>query len=129
MAITWIPVRVNEDLRPSRLVKSIPSYIKRSIITIFRIFIVYEPFRFFIRIGLFLFLIGFAIGIRFLYYFIVDAGQGHIQSLILASILMVMGFQSVLSAFIVDLMAVNRTLLEDIQYRLRKDSAKNTKQK
>jgi glycosyltransferase involved in cell wall biosynthesis len=127
MAITWIPVRVNEDLRPSRLVKSIPSYIKRSIITIFRIFIVYEPFRFFIRIGLFLFLIGFAIGIRFLYYFIVDAGQGHIQSLILASILMVMGFQSVLSAFIVDLMAVNRTLLEDIQYRLRKDSAKTVK--
>ena len=52
MAITWVPVRVNEDLRPSRLVKSIPSYIKRSIITIFRIFVVYEPFRFFLRIGL-----------------------------------------------------------------------------
>ncbi|OHD70385.1 MAG: glycosyl transferase [Spirochaetes bacterium RBG_16_49_21] len=129
MAITWIPVRVNEELRPSRLVKSIPSYIKRSIITIFRIFVVYEPYRFFIRIGLFLFLVGFAIGARFLYYYLVQTGQGHIQSLILASILMVMGFQCILSAFIVDLMAVNRTLLEDIQYRLRKDSANRTTKK
>jgi glycosyltransferase involved in cell wall biosynthesis len=129
MAITWIPVRVNEDLRPSRLVKSISGYITRSIITIFRIFVVYEPFRFFIRIGLGFFLVGFAIGIRFLYFYITDTGKGHIQSLILASILMVMGFQSVLSAFIVDLMAVNRTLLEDIQYRLRKESAGNSKRK
>ncbi len=122
MAITWIPVRVNEDLRPSRLVKSISGYITRSIVTIFRIFMVYEPFRFFMRIGLIFFLAGVVIGIRFIYYFYSDGGKGHIQSLILASILMVMGFQSVLSAFIVDLMAVNRTLLEDIQYRIRKES-------
>jgi glycosyltransferase involved in cell wall biosynthesis len=123
MAISWVPVRVNEEVRPSRLVKSIPSYIKRSIITIFRIFVVYEPFRFFMRIGIFLFLVGVAIGARFLYYFIVQTGKGHVQSLILASIFMVMGFQSILSAFIVDLMAVNRILLEDIQYRLRKSAA------
>jgi glycosyltransferase involved in cell wall biosynthesis len=123
MAISWVPVRVNEEERPSRLVKSIPSYIKRSIITIFRIFVVYEPFRFFMRIGIFLFLVGVAIGARFLYYFIAQSGHGHIQSLILASIFMVMGFQSILSAFIVDLMAVNRILLEDIQYRLRKSAA------
>ncbi|MBN2160427.1 MAG: glycosyltransferase family 2 protein [Spirochaetes bacterium] len=123
MAITWVPVRVNEDLRPSRLVKSIPSYIKRSVITIFRIFAVYEPFSFFIGIGVALFLIGVGIGIRFLYYFITGAGTGHIQSLILASILIVMGFQSMLAALIVDLMSVNRMLLEDIQYRLRKTAA------
>jgi glycosyltransferase involved in cell wall biosynthesis len=128
MAITWVPVRVNEDLRPSRLVKSIPSYIKRSIITIFRIFAVYEPFSFFIRIGLALFLVGVAIGIRFLYYFIIGAGHGHIQSLILASILIVMGFQSMLAALIVDLMSVNRILLEDIQYRLRKAAAEHDAQ-
>ena len=120
MAITWVPVRVNEYLRPSRLVKSIPSYIKRSIITIFRIFVIYEPFRSFIRIGIVLFAAGVIIGIRFLYYFISGAGHGHVQSLILASIFIVMGFQSMLAALIVDLMSVNRTLLEDIQYRLRK---------
>ena len=120
MAVTWVPVRVNEDLRPSRLVKSISSYIKRSIITIFRIFIVYEPFRFFLRIGLAIFLVGLIPVIRFLYYYFTTGGAGHIQSLVLASVLMLMGFQSMIAAFIVDLMAVNRTLQEDIQYRLRK---------
>jgi glycosyltransferase involved in cell wall biosynthesis len=123
MAITWVPVRVNEYLRPSRLVKSIPSYIKRSIITILRIFVIYEPFKSFISIGLVLFSAGVIIGIRFIYYFMTGAGHGHVQSLILASILIVMGFQSMLAALIVDLMSVNRALLEDIQYRLRKAGA------
>ena len=127
MAITSVPITVNEDLRPSKLVRSIPSYIKKSIVTIFRIFIVYEPFRFFIRIGLFLFAGGFAIGIRFLYYYLSGFGQGKIQSLILASILIIMGFQSMLAAFIVDLMAVNRKLLEDVQYRIRKSEADKIK--
>ncbi len=120
MAITWVPVRVNEDLRPSRLVKSIPMYIKRSIITIFRIFVVYEPFRFFLRIGFIMFLLGIIPVVRFLYFYFTTGGAGHIQSLVLAGVLVVMGFQSMLAALIVDLMAVNRTLLEDIQYRLRK---------
>jgi len=120
MAITWVPVRVNEDLRPSRLVKSISSYIKRSIITIFRIFVVYEPFRFFLRIGMVMFIIGMVPVVRFLYYYATTGGAGHIQSLVLAAVLMLMGFQSMIAAFIVDLMAVNRALLEDIQYRLRK---------
>jgi glycosyltransferase involved in cell wall biosynthesis len=128
MAITWVPVRVNEYLRPSRLVKSIPSYIKRSIITIFRIFAVYEPFKFFIRIGFTLFAAGVIIGIRFLYYFISGIGQGHIQSLILASILIVMGFQSMLAALIVDLISVNRALMEDVQYRIRKAGINNDTQ-
>lgn len=64
MAITSVPVRVNEDLRPSRLFKSIPSYIRRSVITIVRIFVVYRPFRFFGIIGATLFTIGFLIGLR-----------------------------------------------------------------
>ncbi len=123
MAITWVPIRTNEDLRPSRLVKSIPDYIKRSFITIFRIFMVYEPFKFFIRIGLFFFLTGFGLGLRFLYYFIIRGGTGHVQSLILASILMVIGFQSLLTALVVDLLAVNRKLMEDIQYKIRKLAA------
>jgi glycosyltransferase involved in cell wall biosynthesis len=129
MAITWVPVRVNGYLRPSRLVKSIPSYVKRSIITIFRIFVIYEPFRSFIRIGIVLFAAGVIIGIRFLYYLISGAGHGHVQSLILASILIAMGFQSMLAALIVDLMSVNRTLLEDIQYRLRKAAISDAKPK
>src|SRR3546814_10551729 len=77
MAITSVPIRVNEDLRPSRLVKSIPSYIRRSIITIVRIFAVYRPFRFFAWIALTLFGLGFLIGLRFLWKYLGGSGEGR----------------------------------------------------
>lgn len=127
MSITSVPVRVNRELRPSRLVKSIPNYIKKSILTIARIFVVYKPFRFFMTIGLLLFAFGFAVGLRFLYYFFREGGEGHVQSLILASILIGIGFQTMLVAFLADLQAVNRRLMEDIQYRMRKMDIKPAK--
>lgn len=118
MAITSVPIRVNEDLRPSRLVKSIPSYIKRSIFTIVRIFVVYRPFRFFGTIGAALFGMGFLIGLRFLWKFLSGQGEGHVQSLILASVLLGMGFQTFLMAFVADLLAANRKLMEDVRFQL-----------
>ncbi|NIH11892.1 MAG: glycosyltransferase family 2 protein [Serratia symbiotica] len=118
ITITSIPVRVNEDLRPSRLIKSIPSYIKISIITIARIFIIYRLFRFFGYIGIILFSIGFLLGLRFLYAFISGEGSGHIQSLILASVLLGMGLQTILIAFVADLLSANRKILEDIRLRV-----------
>ncbi len=120
LAITSVPIRVNEDLRPSRLVKSIPSYIKKSIITIIRIFVVYRPFRFFMAIGLALFIPGFLLGLRFLYFYLSGDGGGHIQSLILSAVLLGMGFQTMLVAFIADLLGTNRKLMEDVQTKLRK---------
>jgi glycosyltransferase involved in cell wall biosynthesis len=115
MAITSVPIRVNGDLRPSRLVKSIPSYIRRSIITIIRIFVVYRPFRFFGWIGALLFGAGLLIGLRFLWKYWLGDGGGHVQSLILAAALLVMGFQTFLVAFLADLLAANRKLLEDVR--------------
>ena len=117
MAITSVPVRVNADLRPSRLVKSIPSYVRRSIVTVGRIFVIYRPFRFFASIGLILFAIGFLIGLRFLVKYLEGDGVGHVQSLILASVLLGMGFQTILIAFVADLLAANRKLLEDVRYK------------
>jgi glycosyltransferase involved in cell wall biosynthesis len=117
--ITWVPIRTNEYMRQSRLVKSIPSYIARSMVTIFRIFVVYKPFRFFMSVGLVLFLIGTVTGLRFLYYFFAESGEGHIQSLILSSILIGIGFQTVMGAFLADLLSVNRRLLEELQYKSR----------
>lgn len=119
MAITSVPVRVNEDLRPSRLVKSIPSYVRRSVGTILRIFVIYRPFRFFGTIGVALFGAGFIIGLRYLYYYTQGSGAGHVQSLILASILLGMGFQAVLIAFVADLLAANRKLLEDLRTQMK----------
>jgi glycosyltransferase involved in cell wall biosynthesis len=120
MSVISVPVRVNEDLRPSRLVKSIPSYVRKSIVTIVRIFVVYKPFRFFATLGALMFSAGLVIGLRFLYYYFRDGGAGHVQSLIFASILLGIGFQTMLVAFLADLLAVNRRLMEDVQFRLRK---------
>lgn len=125
MAIVSVPVKTNEDLRPSRLVKSITSYVKKSMITIVRIFVVYKPFRFFFNLGLVIFILGLVPGVRFLYYFFKGQSSGHIQSLILTAILLLTGVQLFMMAFIGDLLAVNRKLMEDVQYRLRKiDSEK-----
>lgn len=130
MGITSVPIRVNEYLRPSRLVKSIPNYIRKSIMTIFRIFVVYKPFRFFMSIGLVLSFMGFLIGLRFLYFYFTREAAGHIQSLILASIFLGIGFQTMLVAFLADLQAVNRRLMEDVQYRLRAmESSKDNRRK
>jgi glycosyltransferase involved in cell wall biosynthesis len=118
MAITSVPIRVNPDLRPSRLVKSIPSYVKRSAATIIRIFVIYRPFRFFSLLGSLVFLAGFLIGARFLFFYLSGDGTGHIQSLILAAVLLGMGFQTILVAFIADILAANRKLIEDVRYKL-----------
>ncbi len=127
ITITSVSVRVNEDLRPSRLVKSISSYIKRSIVTIVRIFVIYRPFRFFGTIGSVLFAAGFLLGLRFLYKYLTGDGDGYVQSLILASILMGMGFQTILVAFVTDLLSANRKLLEDLRFKVaQRESGSNT---
>jgi len=123
MAITSIPIRVNEDMRPSRLVKSIPSYIIRSIVTIVRIFIIYRPFRFFCSIGVVLLGAGILIGGRFIWFYINGHGAGHIQSLILTSVLIGMGFQTLLIAVVADLLSANRKLLEDVRYSIKRKYA------
>jgi len=84
-----------------------------------RIFVVYQPFRFFASIGALLFLVGFLLGCRFLVYYLLGNGSGHVQSLILASILIGMGFQTIMIAFVADLLATNRRLLEELQYKSR----------
>ena len=120
MAIISVPIRTNEDLRPSRLLKSISSYINRSVVTIFRIFVVYISFRFFMTICLFLFSMGGLLGVRFIYYaYLIQDGTSRVQSLILASVLLGIGLQTLLVAFVADLLSVNRRLMEDIQYRLK----------
>jgi hypothetical protein len=119
IAITWVPISTNEYVRQSRLVKSLTSYIRKSVLTIIRIFVVYNPFRFFMSIGALLFFLGALIGIRFLWYFLNGQGGGHVQSLILASIFIGIGFQTIMVAFIADLLSVNRRLLEELQYKSR----------
>lgn len=119
LEIISIPVRVNEELRESRLIKNIFDYIRRSIFTMMRMFIVYRPFRFFAFVGLLFLIPGLLLGIRYVYFYINHSGAGHVQSLILAAILTLTGVQVGLIAVLADLQAINRKLLEDIQTKIR----------
>lgn len=120
VALESVPIRTNPKIRKSRLFKSMGGYIKRSVETMFRIFLMYKPFKVFASIGGLIFLAGTAIGIRFLSYYFAGNGAGHIQSLILAAILLIIGFQTFTIGLLADIISANRKLIEDVQYRVRR---------
>ena len=92
----------------------------RQVLTMARIFITYNPFRFFAALGLIVFLTGLLISLRFVYFYLTTGGQGHVQSLILSALLMGMGFFLAVVGVIADLISVNRILLEGLDWRLQK---------
>ena len=119
MAIAHVPVRTNPRVRPSRLFDNIFSYIKSSTATIVRIYAMHEPLKVFSYIGGTIFLFGAALVVRFLYYYVTGTGRGHVQSLILSAVLMIVGFQVLLIGLVSDVISANRKLLEDLVYRVR----------
>ncbi len=120
MAVASVPIRVNNPLRASRLVRSIPGYVHRQVLTMLRIFITYRPFRFFAVQGVVLFGAGVLIGLRFVYFYFTAGGAGHIQSLILAALLITIGFFLAVVGILADLIAVNRQLLERLDWRIQR---------
>lgn len=120
MAITSVPIRTNGELRESRLFHSMFSYVKRSMLTIGRAYMMYRPLTFFSVLGMIPFLMGLGIGVRFLIYFVRGAGTGHMQSLIFASTLMLLGFMTFIVGLQADVIASNRKILEDIQYHIKR---------
>lgn len=119
LQIKCVPVRVNPELRNSKLVKNIFDYVRRSMYTMIRMFIIYRPFRFFAILAGVFFSVGLLLGLRFLYFFVFESGRGHIQSLILSAILLIISVQIAVIAVLSELMSINRKLLEDIQRRLK----------
>ena len=119
MAIAHVPIRSNPKTRPSRLFDNVWVYIKRSASTIVRIYTMYEPFKVFTTIGLLTFGLGLAISCRFLYFYLNNDGSGHVQSLLLAAVLMIVGFQVLMIGLVADVISANRKLLEDLLYRVR----------
>ena len=120
MAITSVPVRTNAELRPSRLFHSIGSYVKKSMLTIIRAYMMYKPLKCFTFISIPPIAIGLGISIRFLIYRVQGNSSGHIQSLILACTLIVMGYLTFMIGLVADVIAANRKLLQDTQYHARK---------
>src|SRR5690606_29702876 len=116
------PVRTNEDLRPSRLVKSISSYVRRSLVTIFRVFVTYRPLFVFFWLGVVLALPGLLLGLRFTWFYYIGEGEGHIQSLILASLMLMLAALAGMCGLMADLISTNRKLLERVHQQFLRDS-------
>lgn len=118
LRIESVPVRTNDDLRPSRLVKSIPSYVKRSLLTILRVFVIYRPLALFFWTSMIFLLAGLLLAVRFLVYYLQGEGAGHVQSVVLASMLFILAMLLGMMGLIGDLIATNRKLLEQIRLQL-----------
>lgn len=134
IAQTSVPIRTNGELRPSRLFNSMMGYVKKSMLTILRAFMMYKPLIFFTWLALIPGVVGFGIGVRYIVFLAMGEGGGHVQSLIFASTLMLLGFSTFIMGLQADLIASNRKLLEDIQYHVRKldydkDTEKNNEKK
>lgn len=119
MAIAHVAISTNEKTRQSRLFDSVFGYIRRSAATIVRIYAMYEPLKVFTITGSVVFGSGFLISLRFLYYYLDNKGQGHLQSLILSAVLMIVGFQVLLIGLMADVISANRKLTEELLYRIR----------
>jgi hypothetical protein len=120
LAVVSVPIRVNEVRRKSRLIQTVPTYVARSAVTILRVFLMYEALRIFLIVGALPLAAGLLLLGRFVYFYAIGDGTGHIQSLILASILVVLGFLTFLLGLLGDLIAKNRHLSEETNYRLKK---------
>ncbi len=119
LRVIYVPIHVNPRTRSSRLMRNIPHYLTQSAATIARAYTMYRPLKVFLGLGLALVVVGAALGLRFVYFYLVDGGAGHVQSVILASLLLIVGFQVGLIGLIADLVAFNRKILEDILYRVK----------
>jgi len=120
LIIASVPIRTNDCYRKSKLVKNIFSYLKKSSFTVIRMFMIYRPFRFFVLIGSVLLFIGALFWIRFIGLYFMGLGQGNLQSLILSSVFMIIGFQTAVLGVIAELLGINRKLIEDVQIRVKK---------
>jgi glycosyltransferase involved in cell wall biosynthesis len=127
--VVSVPIRTNPPTRPSRLMRGVRDYMANSAVTILRSYTLYRPLRVFFYIGSTLLLLGLALVARFLYFAIIGQGNGHVQSIIIAAVLLIAGFQTWLIALIADLIAFNRKMLEELLYRTRKAEAASKNEK
>ena len=120
LRVTSVPIRTNPDLRPSRLVRSIPSYVRRSLLTIVRVVIIYKPLKLFFWSGAALLALGGLAGLRFLAAYLQGGGEGHVQSVVFSAMCILLGALLWMMGAISELIATNRKLLERISWRIQR---------
>ena len=119
-ALTSVPIRTNPKTRPSRLFRSIPAYLSKSVSIIVRIYTMHRPLRAFFWLSLPFFLVGVGLVGRWLIIYVSTPGPtGHVQSLIAGAIASIVGVQILLFGLLGDLLATNRRLGEETLYRVR----------
>jgi glycosyltransferase involved in cell wall biosynthesis len=119
MPVEYVKIRTNPQTRPSRLIRSIPHYLANSSATIVRSYTMYRPLRVFTLLGGLFILGGLGLAGRFLYYYILGQGNGHLQSVVLSAVLLIVGFQVILIGLLADLIGFNRKILEELLYRVK----------
>jgi len=117
--VEYVKVRTNPQTRPSRLIRSIPHYLANSSTTIVRSYTMYRPLRVFSILGGFFIFVGLVLAGRFIFFYLIGQGSGHLQSVILAAVLLIVGFQVILIGLVADLIGFNRKILEELLYRVR----------
>jgi glycosyltransferase involved in cell wall biosynthesis len=120
LSVEYVPVRTNPRTRPSRLMRSIPQYLAASSATIVRAYTMYRPLRVFSALGGAMIVFGLFWAFRFLYFYLIGTGSGHIQSVILSAILLIVGFQVLLIGLLADAVSLSRRIQEETLYRVRK---------
>ncbi len=120
MTIVSVPIRTNPETRKSRLFKNIPLFLEHSVSTMIRMYTMFQPLKSFVFIGSLCILAGMIPSIRFLYFYLSGDGSGHIQSLILAAVLFIIGFQVYVIGLLADVLGFNRKLTEEILLRLKR---------
>ncbi|MEX2178829.1 MAG: glycosyltransferase family 2 protein [Gemmatimonadaceae bacterium] len=120
MAVLSVPIRVNPVTRPSRLMRGPASYIARQLNVMVRVVMTYRPFRFFAVPGIIFGGLGAVLLTRFIYFYAIGDGSGHIQSVVIGSMLTALGVALVIVGLVADLISVNRQLLEDLDWRIRR---------
>ena len=126
MAVLSVPVATNPKTRESRLFKSIPAFVQRQLSTIVRMYAMYQPLKVFFYLGTFLTAVGLIPIIRFVYFYFTSGGEGHIQSLVLGGVLLLMGFIAYLAGLVADLISFNRQLLEMTLEKVRRAELEQT---
>jgi len=117
--VAYVPIRVNPPTRPSRLMKGTFDYLFHSGATIIRAYSMYRPLKVFTIVSSLFILAGLMLGIRFLVFYFQGSGAGHVQSVILAAVLLIIGFQTFMIGLVADLISANRKLSEEILYLLK----------
>jgi glycosyltransferase involved in cell wall biosynthesis len=123
MPVEYVKIRTNPQTRPSRLIRSLPHYLANSFATIIRSYTMYRPMRVFSLLGGLFILLGLGLAGRFLYYYAIGMGNGHLQSVVLSAVLLIVGFQVILIGLVADLIGFNRKILEELLYRTKSREA------